>query len=245
MVKRMIEDEPRIVGARTARAGNGRATIFARHQESGLWRDRIAGLFWYDDLEGHTRRWDNLAFRTLTRHCGGVIERELGEDWVGSFLRYLAGYGSKRLFIIPQYDLDKLSVSLKPNKGHAAETQAHIREMDALQKTNWYMAAFSPKQAELVRTLQNPPRTTKVSLQDARRKLRREILGRRLVVSTDSTNDHHWVRNPADFNVPLESTRLLEIEEMLGLARDQESAEDDNGENTVTADESDAESQSR
>lgn len=142
IVQKMLRVEPRIAFARPARTAAGKNNIFHQYQNSGSWIDRIRGLFLFDDIGTSTRRWDTAAFRTLTRHIYSIFSQELGDPARRQFLDFHVDHAAQRLFIIPQYDLDKLSVLLKPNRGHGQDRQDLIRTLDPLDKTNWYCAAF-------------------------------------------------------------------------------------------------------
>ena len=239
MVNRLLGYEPRLVRARAARTSKQKATIFGRYQDSGLWRDRVSGLFLHDDLGDVTRRWDTLAFRTLTRHLLGIVEQVVHPRMGELFLDEMVNHISQRIFIFPQYDRDHLSVVWKPNRGYVEETKQAIRDLDDLQKTNWYMAAFSPAQKDAVGALCDPPwRNSVTPFKVARRQLRKEVVCNRLVVSTDATNDHHQVIDPEFFDLPLLSTHLRQMEEELRMAPAQPGAAESNQEGTTTDDDS-------
>ena len=230
MIQRITRVPPRIVGARPPRASEKKENIFSQYQDSGLWLDRIRGLFLYDDLGDNTRRWDTCAFRTLTRHLAGVVAQELGLRSVHGFLRNFTRHLSKRLFIIPQYDLDRLSITYKVNKGHSINKRTEIERLNLLEKTSWYLAAFSPAQEQIVRTINDPSAKTKVSINVAQHQLQEEVARYRLEVSTDSTHSNLWLKDPANIEVKVDSSALLEMEDYLNEQAQEDRPPDNNSE---------------
>lgn len=137
IVEKMVL-HPRIVQVRVAeQARNGRTQI-ARYN-TGKWYDKVSGLFTIHDQEdGQKRRgWDNAPFRQLFRRLYKFIQHDISAELALRFERLVPEFAYRHLWIIPQYDTDKLSVLYKASKHHGLDTQASIQALDELDRTNW------------------------------------------------------------------------------------------------------------
>ena len=98
----------------------------------------------YDDLGENIRKWETHSFRTLTRHLSGILSQEIGPNAVTRFHSRLVRHISERLFIIPNYDLDHLSILYKATKANTESKRWDIEKMNFLQRSSWYIASFPP-----------------------------------------------------------------------------------------------------
>jgi hypothetical protein len=133
----------------------GKQIHFRQYTQSGLWKDKLKGLFgWDDEAQGHKARgWHGQPFRTLARKLFSIIvdefEGQLGrkaatpETIKQHYLEALGRHAASYLWIIPQYDFDHLSVLHKPSKHHANDTYAEIKNMNSLEKTNFILPYFN------------------------------------------------------------------------------------------------------
>ena len=87
--------------------------------------------------------WENNSFRNLTRRLHFIIASELRHGAEDVFMQVLSKRASTLLWIILQYDYDKLSVMIKVFKHHAAKRQQIIQGLDDLQKINWLLTCLS------------------------------------------------------------------------------------------------------
>ena len=222
MIEGIIGREPRIAGGRPPR-NDDRENVFRQYQESGSWVDRLRGLFLYDDLGDRTRSWETQSFRTLTRHLVGIASQVVGANGAEMFLRNLIIHASKRLFIIPQYDLEHLSIIFKAKKNHTAQRQAEIKSSNLLTRSNWYLAAFAQTRAGMLRMNRAPREddgTPAVGQQVAQNILCQEVDRQRLEVSTERTSSSLWLTDPAAINLDVESPALVEMKDDLEAEAD-------------------------
>ena len=217
MVQRMIRSLPRVANARVSPRYLNKNRLFAGYQESGKWLDRIRGLVLWDDLGSSTRRWDNEGFRSLTRQLYGIVLQELGEALATTFLGLLTRTMARRLLIILQYDLDTLAVQYKPNKAHSENTKYEIRQMNALQKTNWYLASFSPDCGDSIIVMQHMALVDEIGdgcdLTQAKRRLRDEVEKVKLEVSTGQTKHFLDFKDPDVIDLNIETEYLDDFDD--------------------------------
>ena len=107
---------------------------------TGLWADRLAGLFsWEDAGHGKARGWQYSPFRVLAQRLRHMVTEELGEKARLRFEDAVEIKARRKLWIIPQYDLDKLSVLRKASKHNASRTAEELQALSPLARTNWMM----------------------------------------------------------------------------------------------------------
>ena len=148
VVRVLLGEEPRIIKARPPRhdtAASGRQAYFGAYHETLRWKDRLRALFHWNDHDGKPRGWENAGFRQLTRALHAIIVQETGDEGGRLFLDTLADQATRLLWIIPQYDYDRLSVMQKASKHHSRQTQAHVLGQNALQRTNWLVPVLDPE----------------------------------------------------------------------------------------------------
>lgn len=129
--KLTIDGEPRIA---TPHAGNGEGT-------GHFWGAKVGGLFWWSDDDEDSRarktRWDGAGFRVFTQRLHSIVVEEAGaaagKKFIG--LVYLSAFN--HLWAIPQYSTATLSVLYQASKNHSRATQARVRGLSTLERTNW------------------------------------------------------------------------------------------------------------
>ena len=147
MISRLLRFEPHVMIARrfpATQANSAKQSYFDQYHDDLRWRSRLRGLFqWDDHPDKKARLWENNSFRNLTRRLHSIIASELQHDVEDIFMQMLSRRASALLWIIFQYDYDKLFVMTKVSKHHAAKRKQIIQELDDLQKTNWLLTCLS------------------------------------------------------------------------------------------------------
>lgn len=150
LASRMVGGVPRVVQARPDRAG-GRArngsSMFGVYN-TGLWIDKVHALFAWDDeaTEGaKARGWQNASFRLLAQRLRRLVQQEAGDEGVQRFKVITQKVAAQKLWVILQYDFDKLSVMYKPSKCHSQDTKDWVTQLTQLEKTNWAMAQVAQR----------------------------------------------------------------------------------------------------
>ena len=177
MISRLLGFEPHVVAARRSPATDAHSakqSYFGQYHDDLRWRSRLRGLFQWNDHPGKKARlWENNSFRNLTRRLHSIIASELRHGAEDVFMQVLSKRASTLLWIIPQYDYDKLSVMTKASKHHAAKRQQTIQGLDDLQKTNWLLACLSTDCTATLRHFRNdncPPAAHRHCVDDLRQK---------------------------------------------------------------------------
>lgn len=150
MVQDLLDAPPSIVLAKTT-TRNG-SSHFERYN-TGQWGAKVAGLFgWDDEPAGASKRrgWLNSPFRRTTRRLHDLLLEELGHETTQQFADYIQSVGARKFRIIPQYDVDKLSVLKKASKHNAESTADDIKAMTELERTNWLMPQLEPQHFPLL-----------------------------------------------------------------------------------------------
>jgi len=152
LVEKMIDCQPRVIKVRvTAIPANGQAQF--RDYNTGLWADKVFALFGLEDdkLESSKKRgWNNATFRVLCRRLKDFIEKRRDSETADTFSRILKQTAAHRLWIIPQYDFDKLSVMLKASKHHSKNRQGEIVGLSQLSRMNWVLPQIAQGEREKV-----------------------------------------------------------------------------------------------
>jgi hypothetical protein len=213
MVAKLIGSPPRIVGVRQSKAGgkarNGKAH-FAQH-DTGLWKDKVFALFAWDDERadaGKKRGWHNAAFRLLTRRLHSIVVEEAGNLGGRRFLALLKHYAAQRLWMVPQYDYDKLSVMYKASKHHSQSTKEEIRALTPLERTNWLVPQLSSKYDSDYRAIQahysqGRRGLDKTARNEARMRLKKGLDISRLAVYSSDDSVGRIPKDPRHFGTHL------------------------------------------
>lgn len=123
---------PRIMCTRPRPRNEGKAH-FAKYPYT--WAGRLQALFDWDD---DTRRgWHNSPFRQRAREYYSLILEETGEITARRWKEDLGRYATRFLWIIPQYDKEKLSVKYKASKCHTSDTRESIKALPEGARLNW------------------------------------------------------------------------------------------------------------
>jgi hypothetical protein len=139
MMEKLFHHPPHVIIAkRSARRG---ISILGQY-DMQTWHGRLSALFSWDDQQSESakaRGWEHSPFRVLSRRLAYLIGEELGQMAKQQFLPLLITHAASKLWLIPQFDLDKLSVLRKASEHHAASTQTAMKELTFWQRTNWIM----------------------------------------------------------------------------------------------------------
>ncbi|KAI9827582.1 MAG: hypothetical protein M1832_004932 [Thelocarpon impressellum] len=144
--------------------------LWARDPNLESWKDRLdtneeAGLeaFTYEMAERmmrwpphpgiKERRWDNLAFWVRARRLRQMLA-EANPDLGWRLSNAIMHVASAKLWIVPQYNVDKLLVQRKATKYNAWMTAAHLRALPNLDRINWNVLQLVPHLHNTHRTIQ-------------------------------------------------------------------------------------------
>jgi hypothetical protein len=145
-VEWLLRFEVRLAQPKALRAGdltrNNHRSPFAAYNR-GDWAGKLQGLFDWDDdgPAGRPRAWHDWHFRHLTRQLYGLVLDVCGADEAERFRRHLGLRAARHVWIIPQYDHDKVAVHRKAYKHNAADTRDEIHGLGLLQRINWLAAS--------------------------------------------------------------------------------------------------------
>lgn len=145
------------------------AKAVARHKNShfeqyktGFWRDKLMGLFMWDDNptmsdngDGKKRGWENRPFRRLARSLHSLVRREYDDATARQFLVVLRTVASQKIWIIPQYDIDKFSSLRKSSPKFDPDTGKAIGLLSELDRTNWLMPQLPAAHFKTIRTVEH------------------------------------------------------------------------------------------
>lgn len=238
MVANLIGCPPRVVGVRRSKARgkarNGKAH-FAQY-DTGLWKDKVFAVFaWDDERAGVTKKrgWHNAAFRVLTRRLHSIVVEEVGEEGGHVFLAYIKDYAARYLWIIPQYDYDKLSVMYKASKHHSQEAQEEIGSLSPLERTNWIVPQMSAEYQSDFRAIrehygQGRQRLDRARWKEARNKLAIGLNVSRLEVYSSEDSVDRIPREPGHFGKRVELGRAADFMDALDehIAREETESEE-------------------
>jgi hypothetical protein len=239
MVTRLTGSPPRIVGVRQSKAGgktrNGKAH-FAQY-DTGLWKDKVFALFAWDDERadaGKKRGWHNAAFRLLTRRLHSIVVEEAGDLGGRTFLALLKHYAAQRLWMIPQYDYDKLSVMYKASKHHSHNSREEISALTSLERTNWLVPQLSAKYDSDYRAIQGHYGQYRRCLDKTARKAARNNLKKgldisRLAVHSSEDSMDRIPKDPRHFGTYLQLSWAKEfLDAFDGVLAEQQADSEDN-----------------
>ncbi len=142
MVERLLNLPPRLVEPRASKKGLQDGGL--RRYHTGLWPDKLTGLFAWDNVESLDkpihRNWQRTSFRTLTRKLAFIISNELGAEGHAIFLQKITSLAAAKLWIIPHYDSQRLSIMYTKGSTHRdINTQEIVQTLTPLQRTQWLM----------------------------------------------------------------------------------------------------------
>ena len=189
---------PHFVLTRTPQSG-----AFFEQYHTGLWTDKLKGLFAFDDEPRQAikrRSWENASFRQLTRRLHTMIVAEWSSREAQMFIPAVAECASSKLWLVPQYDVDKLSVMRKASKHNTTSTQRAIESLSSLERTNWLMPHLDPRFFPLMREVErghsglSPPDISSMSLkqQASYKEIRKALLTQPRFVWSE---ENHAVRH--------------------------------------------------
>ena len=138
-VRAIILEAPHIVLVKGA-SRNGKSLL--DRYFTGLWWQRLAGLHSLDDHQVNglkQRAWERNPFREKARKLVELVRQTGGPNAVAAFGQDVVRIFREKLWIVPQYDIDKLSVLRKASRHNAVETQERLKELTDLSRTNWTM----------------------------------------------------------------------------------------------------------
>ena len=139
MIEKLFDDEPHVIYVK--RAPRRGTSLFAQY-DMNTWAGRLSALFRWNDQRQPSdkiRGWEHSPFRVLSKRLAFVIDEELGSAAAEEFVSVLISHAARKLWIIPQFDLDKLSVMRKTSKHHGTSTREVIRALSEWDRTNWIM----------------------------------------------------------------------------------------------------------
>ncbi|KAI4133747.1 MAG: hypothetical protein LQ341_006141 [Variospora aurantia] len=256
MVARLLGPDviPRIAQARPPRIDSdtsSRRLHFAKYHKSGLWMDRVRALFEWDDMPAGSsdRGWENEGFRKLARNLHYIIhaETERYPNYAGKaeggLNNALRTYGAQRLYIIPQYDHTRMSVTYKASPNHNPETRANIQDMLPIERMNWWIPRV-PLRSE--RDLRDGTGTSFVRARDPAAMKRIRTSARKANWLTCSNEEHWRIAAITDPKAQLGRSILLRMAQQFAEVdcpdptddeEDADASEEDNGsEATVMSD---------
>jgi hypothetical protein len=200
-----------------------------------IWSERVGLLFEGADnneppQKGMKKRgWDNAGFRQLAGKLHAIIVDELGESTGAMFIEHLCeDYGPSLLWIIPQFDIDKLSVMRKASKHHSEETQYEVRHTPPLLRTNFLVPGVSPDarkaNALLFSHYKGGRPRSRAERDGARRVAREDMQSDRLEVYSerDDALAFKELLEPQFLKIPAYLQRAADFYEELGVVREEE-----------------------
>lgn len=163
LIERLLLLTPHVVLARRETApGKGRfgPSYFANYNMT-LWSGKLAGLFGWDDEPPASSRagastkikyrgWHNKQFRILAQRLCAIMIEENNAMTKSKFMEMIMHVAAKKLWIIPQYDADKLSVMQKPSKHNSQVTYDAIEARNLLERTNWIMPQLKAEHFDML-----------------------------------------------------------------------------------------------
>lgn len=193
----------------------------------GNWGERLDGLLaTRDQSDAHRklRGWHHSPFRALKDRLRGMALEVMGETRADHFELITSQTFQRHLWIIPQYDLDKLSVLRKPSKHNSQESAEAIAMMDDWERTNWIVPQLPPERWEDLRDVERDElrnlHVDELSRQARRRLKARLTLGASLAVMSEGragTTYRGLVQDPECFGVDLVLHRAKEFQETVEM----------------------------
>ena len=120
---------------------NGSTKAF-RGYNTGRWADKVFGLFAWHPGTKKTPGWVNYHFRRLQGRFYKIIRAEIDDGAVEEFRQVVKVTAARHLWIIPQYSISTMSMQWKLSPGHCTETEASMKDVSAVHRTNWYIPCF-------------------------------------------------------------------------------------------------------
>ena len=119
-------------------------TQFSQYN-TGLWNDKLCRLFMWDNQSAVSIKhcqWDNLPFWQLIRQFHVLVKQTMRNLSAQHFLNTINWHIFRWLWIISQYNIDKLSVQIKTLKHNSETSQTYLCSLNAFQCINWIFSAF-------------------------------------------------------------------------------------------------------
>jgi hypothetical protein len=163
MIEKAFGHKPHIIWVK--RAPRRGTTLFGQY-DMNTWAGRLSALLRWDDQRNpsdKTRGWEHSPFRVLAKRLAYVIGEELGPAAAAEFKSLLISHAAQKLWIIPQFDLDKLSV-LRRN---TVQSIGAWPELTDWERTNWIMPQLKGRHHGLLRRLEKGwDQDTKIDVRD-------------------------------------------------------------------------------
>ena len=148
---------------------------------TGLWWDRLGGLFDWEDLPAppagwrhrpRRRQWDGHHFRTLTRETFQMVQEEIPELDKAAYLAALMTIASEKIWILPNYDLDKFQNLRKSQAQNALTTRQAMEGLTRLERCKWNVPQIHPSLHQDYRFTNDPNRPAPVAPSERRKAAR-------------------------------------------------------------------------
>lgn len=112
--------------------------------KTGFWRDKLMSLFLLDDHprisdDDKKRDWENMPFRRLVCSHYLLGRGEYNDATARQFLVTLRTIASKKIWIIPQYNINKISGFQKNSPKIDLNMGKTIDLLSDLKHINWLM----------------------------------------------------------------------------------------------------------
>ena len=241
IVTALLGQAPKPIYAR-GKSRNGRSHFIP--YDTGLWADKVMALFGWQgegvgeeeegEGEGSKRRgWHNLPFRLLTRRLYDTVKQELGPQYAMRFIAVMRDTVPYFLRIVPQYDIDHLSVMAKASKHNGLERQASLASLSALARTNWICPQL-PDEAGLRMThwklIRDPAKELKGVEAAYSRRLKILYRGQQLEVYSDVKSKGPWDPIPSHlemFGIRTSMTLAAEFQARVDSRMEDDRSSDD------------------
>ena len=155
-IEALLPREPNIALAKGAAR---HANSHFEQYKTGLWRDKLMGLFLWDDnpagSDEKKRGWDNMPFRRLVRSLHSLVRRECDNATAEKFLGVLKTVASQKIWIIPQYDIGKISGLRKALSRNDQDSGEAIESLSELDRTNWLMPQLPEAHFETLKRVEH------------------------------------------------------------------------------------------
>ena len=189
---------------------------------TGHWIDRVAGLFGLDDdrLGATTKRgWEHSPFRVLKRRLQHIVVDVLGRKAERTLEKVINLHACQKMLIIPQYDLDKLSVLRKTRNIALRRT---LEEMGLLGRTNWTMPKLELCHARKMQVLEEAAEDDELfdsDLDRFQREIHEELTTRAdrlaILAEGDRNQDSGMVKSPMRYGVDTKLNLAIEFRNQL------------------------------
>ncbi|KAI9851008.1 MAG: hypothetical protein M1824_002928 [Vezdaea acicularis] len=227
LLTRLLEMPPHLILVKKAAR---RGVSLLDQYNTGTWIGRIAGLFGLDDnMPGAVKKrgWEHSPFREWKRRLRHIVKDVLGPKTSKSFEKVINLHACQKMWIIPQYNIDKLSVIRTASKHNAPKTFEMLQEMETLSRTNWVIPQLNPLYFGMFEALeQSVQQESRLSTgsnphwQEIHEQLTRADQLLLLTEGDIHSEDSGLIKNPIQFGIDTKLNLALEFKNQLERTRE-------------------------